>query len=109
MGKWSGISISKSFTQFIMIHTVKGFVIVDERDIEGFLKFPSFLYDLNVGKLISGSSAISKPSLDSWNLLVCIMLKPSMQYFKHDLTSMGDECNCQMISMFFRTTFLELG
>ena len=90
-----------------MIHTVKGFVIVDEREVEGFLELPSFLYDPNVGNLISGSSAISKPNLDSWNFLVCIMLKASMQYFKHDLTSMEDECSCQMISTFFSTTLLE--
>ena len=89
-----------------MIHTVKGFVIVDEREVEGFLELPSFLYDLNVGNLISGSSAISKPNLDSWNFLVCIMLKPSLQDFNLDLTSMGDECSCPMVSTFFGTIFL---
>ena len=72
-----------------------------------FLEFPCFLYDpANVGNLISGSSAFSKPSLDIWKFLVHIMLKPSMQDFKHDLTSMGDECNCLMVSTFFGTTLL---
>ena len=100
----------KSFPQFGMIHTVKGFSIVDETVVDVFLGSPYFFYDLvNFGNLISGSSAISKPNLDSWNFLVCIMLKASMQYFKHDLTSMEDECSCQMISTFFRITFLELG
>ena len=90
-----------------MIHTVKGFGIVDETEIDLFLKFPSFLYDLvNGGNLISSSSSFSKPSLDIWKLLVHIMLKLSMQDFKHDLTSMGDECNCPMVSTFFSTTLL---
>ena len=91
-----------------MIHTIKGFGVVDERDVDVYLEFPSFLcVPVNVGDLISGSSAFSKPCLDSWKFLVCIMLKPSMQDFKHDLTSMGDECNCLMIRTFFSTTFLE--
>ena len=56
--------------------------------------------------LISGSSAFSKPSLDVWEFLVHVMLKPGMQDFKHDLTSMGDEYNCPMVRTFFSTTFL---
>ena len=72
-----------------------------------FLEFPCFLYDpANVGNLISGSSAFSKPSLDIWKFLVCIMLKPSMQDFKHNHASMGDECNCPMVSTFFSATLL---
>ena len=78
-----------------MIHTVKGFSVVDEAEVDVFLEFPSFLYDpANAGNLISGSCSFSKPSLDIWKFLVRIMLNPSMQDFKHDLTSMGDECNC---------------
>ena len=62
------------------------------KQVDVFLEFSSFLYDpANVGNLISGSSIFSKPSLDIWKFLVCIMLKPSMQDFKHDLTSKGDE------------------
>ena len=72
-----------------------------------FLDFPSFLCDpTNVGNLISGFSSFSKPSLDIWKFLVCIRLKPSIQDIKHDLTSMGDECNCPMIWTFFSTTLL---
>ena len=57
--------LSKSFPQFVMIHTVKGFSIVSEREIDVFLKFPCFLYNpLNVGNLISSFSNFSKPSLD---------------------------------------------
>ena len=97
----------KSFPQFVMIHTVKGISIVNETEVDVFLEFPSFLYDPeNVGNLIFGSSCFSKSSLDIWKFLVHIMLRPRMQDFKHDLTSMGDECNCPMISTFFGTTLL---
>ena len=72
--------LSKSFPQFIMIHTVKGFTVVEETEIDVFLKFPCFLYTpVNVGNLISSSSSFSKPSLDIWKFLVHIMLKASMQ------------------------------
>ena len=90
-----------------MIHTVKGFSIVNETEIDVFLKFPSFLYNpANVGNLIPNSSAFSKPSLDIWMFLVRIMLKPSMQDFKNDLTSMGDECKSLTVSTLFGTTLL---
>ena len=90
-----------------MIHTVKGFSVVDETEVEIFLKFPCFLYDpANVGSLISSSSSFSKPSLDIWKFLVQIMVKPSMQDVKHDLTSLEDECNCPVVSTFVSTTLL---
>ena len=103
----SSSSSSKSFPQFIMIPTVKGFGVADETEVDAYLEFPSSLYDLaNVGNLISGSLYFSKPSLDIWEFLVHIMLKSSIQDFKHDFTSMGDECNCPMVSTFFSTTLL---
>ena len=81
-----------------MIHTVKDFSIVDETEVDAFLEFPCFLYDpVNVGNLISGSFAFSKPSLGIWDFLVHVMLQPSMQDFEHELTSMGDECNCPLV------------
>ena len=96
-----------NFPQFIITHTVKGFGTVNETEVDTFLDFPSFLYDsVHVGNLISGSSSFSKPSLDIWTFLVHIMLKPSLQDFKHDLTSMGDECNCPTVSTVFSTTLL---
>ena len=80
--------LSKSFPQFVMIHTVKGFSVVNETEIDVSLKFPCFLCDpANVGSLIFRSSSFSKPSLDIWKFLVHIVLKPSKQDFKHDLTS----------------------
>ena len=96
----------KSFTQFVMIHTVKGFSVVSETQVV-FLEFPCFLYDpVNAGNLISSSSSFSKPSLGIWKLLVHIMLTPRMQDFKHDLTRMGDEYDCSMVSTLFSTTLL---
>ena len=100
----------KSFPQFVMIHTVKSFSVVDETEVDVFLEFPCFLYDpANVGNLTSGFSVFSKPSLDIWKFLVPIMVKPSRQDFKHSLTSMGDEYNCPMVGTFFDTPSRELG
>ena len=61
----------KNFPQFVMTHTVKGFSIVNEAEVDVFLEFSSFFYDAtDVGNLISGFSAFSKPSLNIWKLLV---------------------------------------
>ena len=92
--------LSKSFPQFVMIPTE--FSVVDETEVDVFLEFPCFPYNpVNVGNLTSGSSPFSKPSLDIWKFLVHITLKPSMKDFKHDLTSMGDECSSLIVSTFF--------
>ena len=62
--------LSKSFPQFAIIHTVKGFRVVDETEVYVFLEFSSFLYDsTNVGNLISGSSSFSKPQLGHLEVL----------------------------------------
>ena len=67
------------------------------------MKFPSFVYDpANIGNLISGYSFFSK----HLEVLGSHMLKPILQDFKHDLTSMGDECNCLMVITFFSSTLL---
>ena len=90
-----------------MIHTVKDFSIVNVTEINVFLEFPCFLCDpANVGNLISGSSAFSKPSCDVWKFSVQVILKPSMKDFKHDLTRMGDECNCPMFNTIFSANLL---
>ena len=75
-----------------MIHTVKGFSVVNETEIDVFLEFPCFLYDPEkVGNLISGSSAFSKPRLNIQKFSVHIRLKPRFKDFKHNLTSMRDD------------------
>ena len=69
-----------------MIHTVKGFSVVNEAEVDVFLKFSRFLYDpTNVGNLISGSSAFSKSSLNIWKFSVHVLLKTSFEDFEHDL------------------------
>ena len=79
----------KNFPQFVVIHTVKGFSIVNETEVDVFLEFPSFFYDpRDVGNLISGSSAFSKSSLYIWKFLVHELLKPGLEDFEHDFASM---------------------
>ena len=97
----------KRFSEFFMIHTVKGFSIVGETKVDVFLEFPCFLHDtLYVSNWISGSSAFSKPSVDIWKFLAWVMLKLSMQDAKHDFTSMGDEWNCPVVLTHFNTILL---
>ena len=80
-----------------MIHTIKGFIVV-ETEFDIFLRFPCFLYNpANVGNLISCSFAFSETSLDAWKFLVHVILKPSMQDFVHDLTTVGDKFNCLVV------------
>ena len=80
----------KYFPQFVVIHTV--FSIVNDAEVDVFLKFSYFCYDpTNVGYLISGSSAFSKSSLCIWNFFVHRLLKPSLKGFEHNLTSIRNE------------------
>ena len=72
----------KNFPQFVVMHTVKGFSIVIEAEVDVFLEFSCFFYDsTDVGNLISGSSAFSKSSLNIWEFLGHILLKPSTETF----------------------------
>ena len=78
--------------------SIKSFSVVSESEVDVFLEFPCFLYDqANVGNLISGSSAFSKPRIDIRKFLVHVILKPSMQNFEHNLAGMGDQCNCPVV------------
>ena len=87
--RWSGIPISLRIFQFLVIHTVKGFGIVKKAEIDVFLELSCFFHDLSdVGNLISGSSAFSKTSLNSWKFTVHVLLKPDLENFEHYFTSM---------------------
>ena len=67
-----------------MIHPVKGFGVVNKKEVDIFLELSCFSYDpTDVGNLISGSSAFSKSSLNIWKLLVQILLKPALENFEH--------------------------
>ena len=85
----SGILISLKIFQFVVIHTAKGFGVVNKAEVNVFLKFFCFFYDpVDVGNLISGSSAFSKFNLNIWKFLVRVLLKPSLDNFKHYFASM---------------------
>ena len=78
----------KNFPQFIVIYIVKDFGIVNKAEVDVFLEFSCFFYDLtDVGNLVSGSSAFSKSSLDIWKFTVHILLKPGLENFEHYFTS----------------------
>ena len=80
--------LSEFFTQFIVIHTVKGFGIVNEAEIDIFLELSCFFDDpADVGNLISGSSAFSKTSLNIRKFTVHVLLKPGLENFEHYFTS----------------------
>ena len=97
----------QNFPQFIVIHTVKGFGIVNKAEIDVFLG-PSCFFDhpADIGNLISGSSAFSKTSLNIWKSTVHVLLKPGLENFEHYFTSVWDECNCAVVWAFFGIAFL---
>ena len=81
-------SNEKNFPQFIVIHTVKGFDIVNKAEIYIFLELSCFFDDsVDVGNLISGSSAFSKTSLNIWKFTVHVLLKPGLENFEHYFAS----------------------
>ena len=86
--RWSGITISFRIFQFIVIHTVKGFDIGNEAEIDVFLELSCFFHDpADVENLIFGSSAFFKTSLNIWKFMVHVLLKPNLENFEHYFTS----------------------
>ena len=80
--------IFKNFPQLIVIHTLKGFGIVNKAEIDAFLELSCFFDDPeDVGNLISDSSAFSKSSLNIWNFTFHVLLKPGLENFEHYFTS----------------------
>ena len=97
--------LSKNFPQFVVIHTVKGFSLVNKIDV--FLELSWYFYNpVNGGNLISGSSAFSKSSLNIWRFSVHVLMKPSLENFEHYFASMWGECNCAIVWTFFGIAFL---
>ena len=97
----------QNFPQFLVIHTVKGFDIVNKAEIDGFLELYCFFDNsVNVGNLISGCSAFSKSSLNIWKFTVHVLLKSGLEDFEHYFTSMWNECNCAIVIAFFAIAFL---
>ena len=108
--KWSGIPISWRIFQFVVIHTVKDFSIVNEAEVDAFLDFPCFFCDLeDVGSLRSGPSAFSKSSLNIWKFLAHVLLKSSLENFEHYFAHMWGECNlCSSLSILWPCLSLAL-
>ena len=105
--RWSDIPVSWRISQFVVIYTVKGFGIVNKAEVDVFLELSCFFGGpMDVGNLISGSSAFSKSSLSIWKFMVHVLLKPGLENFEHYVTSMWDECNCAVVWAFFGIAFL---
>ena len=87
-----------NFPQFVVIHPVQGFGIVNKAEVDVFLDLSPFFDDpTDVGNLISGFSAFSKYSLNICKFMVHVPLKPGLENFEHYFASMGDECNCSIV------------
>ena len=105
--RWSGIPISFRIFQFVVIHTVKGFGVVNKAKVDIFLELSCFFNDpADVGNLVFGSSAFSKSSLNIWKLTIQALLKPGLENFEHYFTIVWDECNFSVVWTFFGIAFL---
>ena len=97
----------QNFPQFAVIHTVKGFGIVNTAEVDVFLELFCFFDDpTDLGNLISDSSAFSKSRLNIWKFTVHILLKPGLETFEHYFASVWDECNCAVVWAFLGIVFL---
>ena len=103
--RWS--ILLKNFPQFVVIHIIKGFSLVNEAEVNVFLEFSCFFYNpMDVGNLIFGYSAFSQSNLNIWKFLVHVPLKTSLGDFEYDLASMWNACNCVIVWTFFSIAFL---
>ena len=97
----------QNFPQFIVIHIVKGFGLVNKAEIDVFLELSCFFDDpADVRNLISGSSAFPKTSLNIWKFLVHILLKTRLENFEHYLDSIWNEHNCMVVCTVFGIALL---
>ena len=108
--RWSGIPISLRIFQFVVIHTVKGFGVVNKAKVDVSLEFSCFFYDpTDVDNLISGSSTTFKSSWTSVSSQFTPPLKPGLENFDHYFARVWDECNCAVVWTFFGIAFLWIG
>ena len=100
----------QNFPQFLVIHTVESFGIVNKAEIDIFPELSCFFDDpVDVGNLISGSSAFSKTSLNIRKFMVHVLLKPGLENFEHYFTSVWNECNCAVVWAFLALPFFGIG
>ena len=106
--KWSGIPISFRIFQFVVVHTVKDFGIINKAEVDVFCNSLSFLMIQWMSAIwcLVSSSAFSKSSLNIWKFTVHVLLKPGLENFEHYFASMWDECNCVVVWAFFGIAFL---
>ena len=84
--------VFQNFPQFVVIHRVKSFSVVNEAEVDVFMEFPCFFYDpTDVGNLTTGFSAFSKSSLNIWEFSLHVLLKPSLENFS--ITLLACEVN----------------
>ena len=97
----------KNFSQFVVTHTVKGFRIVNEAEVDVLLEFCCFLYDpTDVSNLISGSSTFSKSNLNTWKFSVHTLLKLAWRILSIALLVCEKSANCMVVGTFFGIAFL---
>ena len=102
----------KNFPQFVVIHTVKGFGIVNKEEVDGFIELSClfvclfFCDPVDVGILISDSSGFSKFTLNIWKFLIQVLLNPGLENFDYFFATVWDECNCGIVWTFFGIAFL---
>ena len=97
----------QNFPQFVVIHTVKDFDVVNKPEVDALLELSCFSDDqADVGNLIFSSSAFSKTSLNIWNFMLHVLLKPGLRNFEHYFASMWDDYNCVVVWASFGIAFL---
>ena len=97
----------KNSPEFVVIHTVKGFDVLKKAEVDAPLELSCFFDDpTDVGNLISGSSAFSKPSLNIWKSMAQVLLKPGLENFEYYFTSVWDDCNCAVVWTLFGIAFI---
>ena len=97
----------QNFPQFVVIHTIKSFIIVNKSKADVFRDLSCFFYDpKDVGNLISGSSAFSKSIQNIWKFSIHVLLKTGLENFEHYFASVWDECNCAVVWTFFGIALL---
>ena len=96
------------FSKFIVIHTVKGFGIVNKAEVDFFSPGILLLFwrSTRCWQLISGSSALRTFNLNIWKFTVHVLLKPGLENFEHYFASVWDKCNCAVVEAFFGIAFL---
>ena len=103
-------NLFKNFPQFLVIHTVKGFGIVNKAEVDIFLKLSCFFDDpMDVGNLISGSSPFCKSSLTIWKFSVYLLLEPGLENFEHCFAYMWHECNYAVVWNSLALPFFGIG